>query len=123
MAIFILVIIRWLVKVSLLLSFVIVLVPLAYAFFFPVIFVFGVNLLDWILIAVVLIRFLAIVLRFAVFLVRLLAIHLLFILLFCVLISSIVLIHKLVFLDHSLEVLKNHLASQKSSNKSLHLDY
>lgn len=109
MTVFILVIIRWLVKVSLLLRCVIILVPVADAFFFPVIFVFGVHLLDWILIAVVLIPFFTIIFRFAVLLVFFLAIHLLTILFFCVLIGSLVRIHELVFLYHSLKVLENHL--------------
>ena len=62
---------------------------------------------------------------FHVFPVLLLAVDLLVILLlvFSAFFHSFVLVHQLVFLNHPLEVLEDHLARQKASNQSLDLYY
>ena len=60
-----------------------------------------------------------------VLLMLLLTVDLLVVLLlvFSALLHSFVLVHQLVFLNHSLEVLEDHLARQKASNQSLNLYY
>ena len=84
--------------------------------------------MDRLLIAVVLldiIFFTILRVTLHVLLVLLLAIDLLVVLLLVLsaLFHSFVLVHQLILLNHSLEVLKDHLARQKASNQSLNLYY
>ena len=84
--------------------------------------------MDRLLIAVVLldiIFFTILRVTLHVLLVLLLAIDLLVVLLLVLsaLFHSFVLVHQLILLNHSLEVLKDHLARQKASNQSLNFYY
>lgn len=96
------------------------------SFFLASLLVFCGNFLHGVLVAVVLLDVFSVFRIFSHLLLLLLfvTVKLLIVFLFLYFFThAFVLKHHLVFLNHSLQVLKDHFAGQKASNEGLHLDY